>query len=184
MKELRNCNLEVRTTPDSRSVEGYAIVFNKESKDLGGFTEIVAPEAIEGILELSDILCLLNHNEERGVLARSKYGSGSLELSIDNTGLKYRFEAPNTALGDELLEGLKRGDISTSSFAFTTASDIWEKRKDGKFLRKITKFKELFDVSPVYKEAYPDTSVALRKIESLNDEDLNEYFQNLKNKLV
>ena len=38
MKELRNSNYEVRNTPESRTVEGYALVFNKESRDLGGFT--------------------------------------------------------------------------------------------------------------------------------------------------
>lgn len=102
-------------------------------------------------------------------------------LEVDDTGLKYRFEAPKTALGDELLEGLKRGDINTSSFAFTIEADKWEKRNDGTYLRKITKFKELFDVSPVYKEAYPDTSVALRKIKDTNQ--LDEYFKNLKNRL-
>ena len=91
---------------DSRTVEGYALVFGKQSRDLGGFTEVIEPTALEGILEKSDILCLLNHNEDRGILARSKYGTGSLELTIDDTGLKYRFEAPNTALGDEVLEGL------------------------------------------------------------------------------
>lgn len=135
-------------------------------------------------MEKSDILCLLNHNEDRGILARSKYGTGSLELSIDDTGLKYRFEAPNTALGDELIEGLKRGDISTSSFAFTIDKDTWTKNEDGSYLRTINQFKELFDVSPVYKEAYPDTSVALRKMKDIEQEDLKEYFQNLKNKLV
>ena len=60
MKELRNCSL--RKNDESRTVEGYAIVFNSESKDLGGFTEIIEPAAIDGILEKSDILCLLNHN--------------------------------------------------------------------------------------------------------------------------
>lgn len=181
-KELRNTSWEVRADEGSRTVEGYAIVFNKESRDLGGFTEIVEPSAIDGILGTSDILCLLNHNEERGVLARSKFGTGSLELSVDETGLKYRFNAPHTALGDELLEGLKRGDISTSSFAFTIESDVWEKRA-GSYLRKITKFKELFDVSPVYKEAYPDTSVALRKMADLKQEDLSGYYVELKNRL-
>lgn len=182
MKELRNCNEVVRM--DSRTVEGYALVFGKQSRDLGGFTEVIEPTALEGILEKSDILCLLNHNEDRGILARSKYGTGSLELTIDDVGLKYRFEAPNTALGDELLEGLKRGDISTSSFAFTIDKDTWTKNEDGSYLRTINQFKELFDVSPVYKEAYPDTSVALRKMKDIKQEDLNEYFQNLKNKLV
>ena len=153
MREQRNCNYELRTTNESRTVEGYALVFNKESRDLGGFIEIIDPTSLDGVIEKSDILCLLNHNEDKGVLARSKFGIGSLSLSVDDTGLKYRFEAPDTALGNELLEGLKRGDISTSSFAFTIDSDKWEKRTDGKYLRRITKFKELFDVSPVYKEA-------------------------------
>ena len=75
MKETRNCEIR-KTTPESRQVEGYALVFNKESRNLGGFTEIIEPEAVEGIVEKSDILCLLNHNEDRGVLARSEYGNG------------------------------------------------------------------------------------------------------------
>lgn len=184
MKELRACNQIIKRNEDSRTVEGYAIVFNSQSKDLGGFTEVIEPRAIEGILEKSDILCLLNHNEDRGILARSKYGAGSLELMIDEAGLKYRFEAPNTALGDELLEGIKRGDISTSSFAFTIDKDSWTKNTDGTYLRTINQFKELFDVSPVYKEAYPDTSVAVRKMQDLESEDLKGYFTELKSKLA
>jgi len=183
MMELRNSSWELRATEESRTVEGYALKFNKESNDLGGFNEMIQPEALDGILVRSDILCLLNHNEDRGVLARSKFGVGSLTLEVDAEGLKYRFDAPATALGDELLEGLKRGDISTSSFAFTIDNDVWEKRSNGTYLRKITKFKELFDVSPVYKEAYPDTTVALRKIEYLKADDLKGYFELLKNKI-
>ena len=160
MKETRNCKIEKRNE-DSRIVEGYAIVFNSESRDL----------------------CLLNHNEDRGILARSKYGAGSLKLEVDSTGLKYSFEAPCTNLGDELLEGLKRGDITTSSFAFTIDSDTWTKRENGSYIRTINKFKELFDVSPVYKEAYPDTSVALRKLESFDKEDLTDYYMELRHKL-
>ena len=181
--ELRNSSWELRTTENSRTVEGYALKFNKESRDLGGFIEVIEPEALGGILATSDILCLLNHSEERGVLARSKFGAGSLSLEVDNEGLKYRFEAPETALGDELLVGLRRGDISTSSFAFNIESDKWEKRSNGSYLRKITKFKELYDVSPVYKEAYPDTTVAIRKMNDLNKEDLSGYYETLKNKL-
>ena len=180
MKEVRNCSQKV--TSDSRTVEGYAIVFNAESRDLGGFREVIQPTALDGILEKSDILCLLNHNEDRGILARSRYGEGSLELTVDEVGLKYRFEAPATALGDELLEGLKRGDITTSSFAFTIDKDTWTKQ-DGRYLRTINSFKELYDVSPVYKEAYPDTSVALRKMQEMESEDLKDYFTELRKKL-
>lgn len=44
-------------------------------------------------------------------------GTGSLTLSIDSKGLRYRFEAPKTGLGDELMENIRRGEIAESSFA-------------------------------------------------------------------
>ena len=184
IKEIRNSNNEITPIlPESRTVSGYAIVFNSDSNDLGGFIERIDPNSLDGVVEKSDVLCLLNHNEDRGVLARSNKGEGSLTLEIDEIGLKYTFEAPNTALGDELLEGLRRGDISTSSFAFTIGKDTWTKKEDGSYLRTINSFKKLFDVSPVYKEAYPDTSVALRKMQDLESEDLKDYFARLRSKL-
>ena len=184
MRELRNCNEIVKM--DSRTVEGYALVFGKQSRDLGGFTEVIEPTALEGILEKSDILCLLNHNEDRGVLARCNKGTGSMKLEIDERGLKYSFEAPNTALGEELLEGIRRGDISTSSFAFTTEKDSWEKRSDGTYLRTIEKIGKLFDVSPVYFPAYNATSVDTRGLDNLKQqekEELANYYNELRNKL-
>lgn len=191
MKEIRNTNLELRALEnDSRLVEGYAIVFNSESNDLGGFREIIDARALDGVVEKSDILCLLNHNEDKGVLARSKYGSGSLALEIDDKGLKYLFEAPNTALGDELLEGIRRGDITTSSFAFTVGTDNWEKRNDGSYLRTITNIKELFDVSPVYRAAYDATSVKAdtRGLDAIKQKEqeqleLDAYYKELRNKI-
>jgi phage head maturation protease len=38
MKETRSFKIEP-LKEDSRTIEGYAIVFNAESRDLGGFTE-------------------------------------------------------------------------------------------------------------------------------------------------
>lgn len=188
MKEIRNTNQGLRALEnDSRMVEGYAIVFNSESNDLGGFKEIIDARAIDGVIEKSDILCLLNHNEDKGVLARSKYGEGSLNLEIDERGLKYMFEAPNTALGDELLEGLKRGDITTSSFAFTVGKDNWEKREDGSYLRTIVSIQELYDVSPVYRAAYDATSVKTdtRGLDEIKqkEQELDTYYNELRSKI-
>lgn len=187
MKEVRNCNFEVRNLDkDSRTVEGYALVFNSESNDLGGFTEVIDRNALQGVLEKSDVLCLLNHNEDKGVLARWNKGNGSLTLEVDATGLKYRFESPKTALGEELLEGLRRGDITTSSFAFVVDTDNWEKRSDGSYLRTIKSIKELFDVSPVYKAAYNATSVNTRGLDDLKQKEkieLDNYYKDLENKI-
>lgn len=171
--ERRSFDIEFREA-ESRKVEGYASVFNSRSKDLGGFTEIIDPAAFNGVIERSDVLALLNHDQDRGVLARSRKGVGSLTLTVDERGLHYSFDAPNTALGNELVEGLKRGDISTSSFAFTVAGEKWTKEEDGSYLRTITQIDKLYDVSPVYNEAYEDTSVALRSLEQVRAEEPKE----------
>lgn len=125
----------------------------------------------------------MNHDNNRGILARSRRGKGSLSLTIDEKGLKYSFDAPKTALGNELLEMLRRNDITSSSFAFTVASDgeKWEKR-DGKYYRTITKIDRLYDVSPVYCPAYSETSVACRSfndILKIESDNLTQYWDSL-----
>lgn len=187
-RETRNFDINLEAGEDSRVVSGYAVVFDSESVDLGGFTEIIKPTALDGVIEKSDVLCVLNHNEDKGVLARSKYGTGSLTLMVDEKGLKYSFEVPHTALGDELLEGIKRGDITTSSFCFLVDEDIWHKNEDGTYLRTITKIKELFDVSPVYREAYNSTSVEIDKrgLDAYKDKEASKlklYYNTLRKKI-
>lgn len=175
MKEIRS-NENINIQSESRTVEGYAVVFNSESVDLGGFTEIINPGAItEDVINNSDILFLLDHSRERGLLARSKNGSGSLKVEIDERGVKYSFEAPNTALGDEVLEGLKRGDINKCSFAFTVSTDSWVKRADGSILRTIESIDKLYDMSIVYNPAYEDTIVVNKRgLDELTAEDEKE----------
>lgn len=184
-KEIRYFG-EIRTIEDStesRKVEGYAVIFNSQSEDLG-FYETIEPSAItDEVIAKSDVFALLNHDNSRGILARSKRGKGSLKLLVDDRGLKYEFTAPNTVLGNELLEMLRRGDINQSSFAFTVSNDgeKWEKR-DGKYYRTITKIDRLFDVSPVYQPAYESTSVACRSfndILKIEKDNLIDYWNDL-----
>ena len=160
MKEIRLGD-NATSTSESRHIEGYAIVFNSLSNDLGGFREIIEPTAIDDeLIKNSDILCLMNHDIKRGVLARSYHGRGSLKLDIDEHGLHYSFEAPKTALGDEVLEGIRRGDISKCSFAFVCGEDVWDKdEKTGEYIRHVKKIKNLYDVSLVYHPAYDETEV-------------------------
>ena len=169
--EYRNFNLELRGEEESRHIEGYGSVFNSRSLDLGGFQEIIAPGAFDGVIERSDVKALLDHNPERGILARSRNGKGSLSLELDERGLKYSFDAPHTNLGDEVVEGLKRGDYSQSSFAFTVESESWTKEEDGTYLRTINKIGGLYDVSIVANPAYTDTSVALRSLDAFKAQE-------------
>lgn len=194
-KEIRGVSYRATVDAGSRRVEGYALLFDTDSRPMwgGDLIERIAPTALDGVLEKSDVLCLMNHDERRGVLARCRMGEGSLRLEVDGKGLRYSFDAPNTALGDELVESLKRGDISESSFAFTVKDEHWEKRDDGTYVRTILEFERLYDVSPVYYPAYEDTSVALRslnskkgaerqELEKREKEEFDEYFNNLKNR--
>lgn len=167
---IRNCEVQLRNlesdTLESRIVSGYAVKFESESQDMG-FIEIIKKGAItEETIMNSDIFARFNHNEDT-VLARSRYGEGSLALELREDGLYYEFEAPHTALGDELLEHLKRGEITTSSFAFTIAEDgdRWYKREDGTLVREILKINRLYDVSPVYEPAYLATSCSKRALD-------------------
>ena len=154
MIEYRSFRIEAREN-GSRTVSGYGSVFNSQSEDLG-FIETIDPNAItEETIKRSDVFATLNHDMDK-ILARCKYGSGSLELKCDDKGLYYRFDAPNTDLGDELLEHLNRGEIDSSSFAFTVKRDEWSKGDDGKHYRRILEIDQLFDVSPVYCSAYPE----------------------------
>lgn len=155
----------------SAVVEGYAAIFDTPSKVLGGwFIETIDPRAFDGVIEKSDVLALLNHNTNRGVLARCRKGEGSLSLSIDTKGLRYSFTPPETEIGKELVEGLKRGDISESSFAFSVEEEIWEyKKSEDMYYRRITKIHQLYDVSPVYNPAYEGTAVGVRSFDELKE---------------
>lgn len=149
-----------------RHVEGTAAVFNSRSEDMG-FFETIDPAAIDNeTIARSDVFAYLNHDPQRGILARAKNGRGSLQLSVDGDGLHYAFDAPRTALGDELLEYLHRGDITASSFAFTVEQDEW-RNVNGKPQRTILKIDRLYDVSPVFTPAYTATSVAQRKADEM-----------------
>ena len=175
MKEIRLGD-NATSTSESRHIEGYAIVFNSLSNDLGGFREIIEQGAItDELINNSDIVCLMNHDIKKGLLARSYHGRGSLKLDIDEHGLHYSFEAPKTALGDEVLEGIRRGDIAKCSFAFVCGEDNWTKDENGEYIRHVKKIKNLYDVSLVYHPAYEETEVKAdtRGLDELKAQEAN-----------
>lgn len=191
---------ELRAGGDSRKIEGRSIVFNSLSQDFGGWKEEISPDAIsDEIINASDILFLLNHSDSRGILGRKRKGSGSLSTEIREDGVYFSFEAPQTSLGDELLEYLRRGDITQCSFAFTVDDDDWKEQEDGTYIRTIKKFHKIYDMSAVYTPAYTDTEVKCarfaeikaqeaeevkRKMEEMErqkEQELNNYFLALRN---
>ena len=170
-KETRTYNAELRASEDGKTVTGYAAVFNSMSEEMWGFRERIDPKAFDNA-DMSDVRALFNHDPNM-LLARSS--SGTLALSVDEKGLRYSFELPDTTAGRDLREMLKRGDVSQSSFGFTIAEDDWEERKNDagevvETTRIITKVHRLFDVSPVTYPAYPDATVAIRSRDKWQEE--------------
>lgn len=158
---------------ENRHVSGYAIVFDTPSEDMG-FIETISRNAItQEFVDKCDVLAFFNHDQSK-VFARSNKGRGSLKLTVDERGLKYEFDAPKTDLGDELLEYIRRGDVSQSSFGcFIDRKDhdaVTTERRNGKLFKTINKIAYLFDVSPVFQPAYDATSVVNRSKEEAKKE--------------
>jgi hypothetical protein len=173
-QERRSVTTEFRVTRTGKlsKLSGYAAVYNRDSLDLGGFKEQIAPGAFDAVLATSpDVRCLWNH-EVSDLIGRTK--SGTLTLRSDSTGLFYECQVPDTQVGRDLLVLADRGDISESSFGFTVdsapGSECWydaqgnETSKYSGVKRVIRKVSMLFDVSPVCIAAYPDATVQARSL--------------------
>ena len=161
---------EVRAaSDDTLTVSGYAAVFD-DITDIGYFKERIARGAFEGVMQ-DDVRLLINHT---GVpLARTT--NGTLDLEVDDTGLRYTARLADTTEGRDLYKLIKRGDISQSSFAFTIADEDWDRKAN---LRTITRMGALLDVSPVTYPAYPTTTVAARaKAAGPEDEVVEEILE-------
>lgn len=161
----------------SRTITGYAILFNTPSAPLWEYDdevvrEEISPEAVTPeLLAASDIKMTMFHDRQL-ILARSNKGSGTLSYGIDERGVYFEFEAPHTADGDKALELVKRGDIAGCSFAFTTYyfdDDHVERaveHKPGKTIitNRVKIITGIYDFTLAADPAYPDTSCELREL--------------------
>ena len=168
---------------DENYIYGYAALFNSMSEEMWGFREVIDPGAFAET-DVSDVRALFNHDNNL-LLARTS--SGTLSIEVDENGLRYEFEAPKTSYGKDLVELMKRGDVTQSSFGFTIdrEGEYWEQREGELPVRHITRIKKLYDVSPVTYPAYPDTTVAVRSLEQFRKQfDAEKYFDLFDKKLT
>lgn len=186
--EIRSFSEEraMPTVVDERTIEGYAVVFEKESRVMFDmqkkrfFVEVIKRGAVtEDDLKKWDIKALMEHDKSR-LLARSFKGSGTLQLSVDDYGVKYRFEAPKTVEGDNAVEMIRRKDIFGSSFSFTANEKenvSYRKKEDGILLREVSRFSGMYDVSPVSDPAYFGTDVNVRSLDAYFEESPDESYK-------
>lgn len=165
-----------REVPDEegggRIIEGYAIVFDVQSRLLSdyweNYYEIIESGAItEESLREMDIKMTIWHNREK-LLARSNKGVGTLKLTVDEIGVKYEFEAPDTADGNNAWVLTKRGDLSGSSFSYWSderSSVRYTTDENDILVRHVERIDKIFEMTIASDPAYTETNVTAREIE-------------------
>lgn len=156
--------VEVRAESDKRTLTGYAAVWNSDTTIGDYFVERIAPNAFTKALR-GDILALVNHDSGR-VIGRTK--SGTLRLAQDDHGLKVEIDVPDTTDGNDLWKLVERGDVTGMSFSFRATRQEWD--ESGDIPHRTVVEAELYEVTATPIPAYPDTSLALRSLESARAE--------------
>ena len=149
--------LETREENGERIIEGYAAKYETET-NIGPFMESISRGAFDNVLE-NDVRALINHDPS---LVLGRTSAGTLELTSDDVGLKYRVKLGNQQYATDLYESIQRGDISQSSFAFTIKDQTWSEDRSS---RKVNEVAQLLDVSPVTYPAYKEATVVAREEE-------------------
>ena len=158
--------VEVRASSDGKKKKmmGYAAKFNSVSEDLGGFREVLRPGAFDrAIRENQDVLA---RGEHSAAMLLGRRSSGTLRLSVDEVGLAYEVDLPDTQAARDIATLVERGDVRQSSFAFVVedGGQRWG-NQDGVPLREILDVATLVDVAPVSDPAYRETTVSARAVE-------------------
>lgn len=185
-REIRtyDCQLAIREAAegqkgDSRTITGTAIVFNAESEVLDDwgerFREVILPSAATmEFLNAQDIKMNMLHEREL-TIARANKGVGSLQLSVDERGVHFEFEAPKCDIGDRCLELVRNGVYSGCSFEFMPKDYEVERSTgaDGKEEVKVihSAFEFISALTIGLDPAYRQTSVNVREISGHADED-------------
>lgn len=181
-RTLRNDRAELRVREaegdaPSRTITGYAVLFNVPSEPLWSdeeseAREVIAPSAItKELLDGCDIKFTMYHDRQL-ILGRSNHGTGTLSYFVDEKGVGFNLELPQSPNGDEALELVRRGDLSGCSFAFTTHywdSDFVERKSEVVNGRSMITYTVkgvtgVYDFTLAADPAYADTSVEAREL--------------------
>lgn len=172
-RRFGSVELETRAGDAMPRITGYAALHYDPADrgtefDLRGnglAFERILPGAFTGI-ETADVVALLEHNREN-ILGRTT--AGTLRLSVDQRGLRFSIDPPDSDVGRRVVESLRRGDLRNSSFGFLIppGGDNWkhEGRHAVREIRRAT-------VKEISLVAFPAYSSA---ISELTARSLNRY---------
>lgn len=158
----------IKNNDGTTTVTGYAIVFDQPSQPLP-FVEYISRDALKSV-DFSSTLFLYGHDYNK-ILARAD--SGTLKTQIDDKGLKFTAQLPNTTLGNDTRENINSGNVKGCSFGFTIAKDgdHWDTADDGTTIHYVDQIATVDELTLTPIPAYVQTSVTVKR-------DLQAYLEN------
>ena len=179
LKETRVIARDVEMREENNRIfaVGYAAVFDDGTPETRyefyEFRESISPGAFDRALrDKQDVRALFNHDINQ-LLGR--VSSSTVRLSVDGVGLRYEIDLPDTTIGRDVAELLRRRDLSGSSFSGRVKTERFERLYNDpsgcKYFRHIDDI-DLIDVGPVAFPAYKGSTASIRSedIERLRSE--------------
>lgn len=160
---------QVREETDGKVfIDFYPAVFNQRSKLINewgeSFFEIIDPHAFDNVLKDPGLNTIHTVDHLR-VKMLGRVVSGTLKLTTDEKGLKATIEMPNTTLGRDMVEMIKRGDYYECSFIYTIAENgVKYDRSEDIPVRTVTNVADLIDTSFVIDGAFANTHIKQRAL--------------------
>jgi HK97 family phage prohead protease len=149
--------VEERTAPttaptvDGRRLRGL-IPYGVESRDLGGWREVIDKGALTGA-RLDDLIATREHDRAR-LLGRHPT---TLEVEDRADGFAWAAELPASPAGEDVRVAVERGDLRATSWRMVVGRDRW----DGD-VRHVEQIAELLDVTVTAAPAYATAAAELR----------------------
>ena len=173
--EYRSIKFETRVEEKQEGgkklvLRGYPILFNTETSIYdwwyGEVRETILPTALEGT-DLTNVYLVGGHEiTPDKVLGRN---SVNMRLEVDETGLFFECELPNTQYARDIYNLIESGLVDGMSFGFACSDQV----NSETLTRTITHIDELYEITITPFPAYKEASVIVQK-ERLEKEKQDE----------
>lgn len=180
--EIRESNEE----NEKRTISG-SIKYNTESAEMRDwwgdtFVEEIAAGAFDESLKTRGVVGLWSHDTSK-VLGSTK--SGTLRIESGEKELRFELDLPNTTVGNDAWEMIKRGDVDGVSFGMRVTKDKWSQieRNGEKIYKRSILDAELYEISPVAFPAYPANEVSVRSLDEYREQQKRASIEYKKRKL-
>jgi HK97 family phage prohead protease len=165
----------VEIKAEARSIEGegkklylrgYPLLFNMPTTIrawYGVYDEVISSSALDKT-DLRDVYLLVGH-DPNNVIGRAGV---NVRLEVDETGLFFECELPNTQYARDWYNLIERGIVDGMSFAFDCDGDTWDypteqDAKEGKLpKRTINNITKLWEITITPFPAYYEASVVAK----------------------